>query len=128
MHARTDIVATDHVIPQQRKDPLVRSILSRQIVVEIEIRRRHGKLHIIHIEATNNTPKILIACLFELKVPSFMCPILHIARRQIETIGGETVVPLEAWLDEPFLAECDPKSPGEIPNAKKSSECFSRIR
>jgi hypothetical protein len=53
---------------------------------------------------------------------------LHMARRQIETIGGDTVVPLQAWLLAPFLAECEPRSPGEIPSAKNSSGYFATVR
>jgi hypothetical protein len=37
----------------------------------------------------------------------------------METIGRETVVLLEAWLLPPFLAECKPRSPEEIPSTKK---------
>ncbi len=75
MHTCTDIVTTNHVIPQQQKDPLVRLILSRQICyIKIEVGRRHGKLRIIHIKTTHDSPKIPIAGLLKLQIPPLHMP------------------------------------------------------
>jgi hypothetical protein len=90
--------------------------------------RQHSKLHRVHMKSTYNSPKVLLTHLFELKVP-----LLHMAHtphsgRHMETIGGKTVVLLQAWLLSPFLAKCNPRLPGKIPNANNSSGYFSIIR
>ncbi len=57
------------------------------------------------------------------------CSTFHIARRHyMDTIGGETAVPAQAWLLAPFLAEWDPKLPGEMPNSKNTTGYFSTIQ
>jgi len=54
MHTCTDMVSTNHVIPQEGKDSIFRSI-----VIKVKIGRRHGKCHIVHIESTYDSPKVL---------------------------------------------------------------------
>ena len=65
MHTHTDMVSTNHVIPQEGKDTLFVSV---GVGIKIKIGRRYGKLHIVDIESTHDSPKVLITCLLKLKV------------------------------------------------------------
>ena len=72
MHTCTDMVSTNHVIPQEGKDTLFCSI---GVGIKIEIGRRHGKLHIVDIKSTHDLPKVLITCLLlKLKVALLHVP------------------------------------------------------
>jgi len=79
MHTCTDMVSTNHVIPQEGKDTLLRSVGG--VGIKIEIGRRHGKFHIVDIESTHDSPKVLITCLLKLKVVLLHVPhTIHCAK------------------------------------------------
>ena len=71
MHTHTDMVSTNHVIPQDEKDTLFRSI---GVGIKIKKSTRHGKLHIVDIESTQDLPKVMLTCLLKLKVALLHVP------------------------------------------------------
>ncbi len=73
MRTRGDRLATNHVLPQEGIDNQ-RCSIAQPGIIKIKKGKQHSKLHRVHIKSTHNLPKVLVAHLFELKVP-----LLHVA-------------------------------------------------
>jgi hypothetical protein len=96
-----------HPPPPARYHPahITLPIITLPGTIELKIGRQYSKLNRVHIKSTNHSAKVLVAHLLILQIMLFLtCPILHMARRHMDTIGSKTFDPLQAWLLVPFLA------------------------